>query len=272
MNRLGPYSLNTIVVGDCIEVMRQMPDGCVDLAVTSPPYYNAKDYGAGKNMWPTHEDYLSWLMSRLLPLRRLLSPNGKMCLIIGDVPGKDAGGQRRNATHCEITNFLIQQGVRFWAEWIWDKIQRGGGLYAFGSYPYPTNFLPRDIHEHILVFRKEGKSRLSNITESIKEQSRLDKYTWAKWQQSVWKIPTVARNDIHPAMFPEEIPSRLIRLFSFVGDLVFDPFVGSGTTAVVADRSGRDFFGCDISEEYVEMALKRLEKDRLQRAQLEMAI
>lgn len=272
MNDLGPYSENTIVVGDCLEVMGRMPERRVDLVVTSPPYYNAKDYGAGKNMWPTHKDYLSWLLPRLLPLRRLLSPNGKMCLIIGDVPSKDTGGQRRNATHCEITNFFVKQGMRFWAEWIWDKIQRGGGLYAFGSYPYPTNFLPRDIHEHILVFRKEGKSRLSNIAENVKEQSRLDKYTWAKWQQSVWKIPTVVRNDIHPAMFPEEIPCRLISLFSFVDDLIFDPFMGSGTTAIAADRLGRRFFGCDISKEYVEMSLDRIHQDRLRRSQLELPL
>jgi len=262
MGRLGPFEENTIVAGDCLDVVAQMPDGCVDLVVTSPPYYNAKDYGHGRRMWATHEDYLSWLFPRLLSSWQLLSPNGKLCLIVGDVPSTDDGGQKRNATHCEITSLFLREGARFWAEWIWDKIQRGGGLYAFGSYPYPTNFLPRDIHEHILVFRKEGKSRLSCVADNIKEQSRLDKYTWAEWQQSVWKIPTVTRNDIHPAMFPEEIALRLIRLFSFVGDIVADFFIGSGTTAVVADRLGRKFFGCDINPDYVEMALKRLEKDR----------
>lgn len=189
---------------------------------------------------------------------RLLAPDGKICIVIGDVPDSEDGTQRRNPTHCNITEFMNSLGARFWAEWIWDKIQRGGGLYAFGSYPYPTNFLPRDIHEHILIFRKDGKPRPSSLRPDIKKASTIDKYTWAQWQQSVWRIPTVAKNERHPAMFPNDIPHRLIRLFSFPEDLVADFFMGSGTAAEEAESLNRHFFGVDINPDYVRMAEERL--------------
>jgi len=138
----------------------------------------------------------------------------------------------------------------------------------FGSYPYPPTIIYTPSLEDIHIFRKEGQAALENKTES----SKITKEEWAEWTIPIWWMAIDYRKMGHPACFTEELPHRCIKLHSFVGDLIFDPFMSSGTTAVAADRLGRRWFGCDTNPEYVELALERLEKDRLERSQLELGL
>jgi len=255
MSKLGPYEVNTIVVGDCLDVMRQMPDGCVDLVVTSPPYFNAKPEYAE---YEDYEAYLSWLATIWPSCHRVLKTGGRIAVNIG------AGYNRApwlplsvDVTKQLQRHFLLRGQV------VWDKAQQNAGQTAWGSWMSASNPHFRERHEIIIVGSK------NEFGKGYKGQSDIERDEFLFWTQSVWRF-SAQTGSLHPAPFPAELPHRLIKLFTYVGDLIFDPFMGSGTTAMAAARLGRSFFGCDINPDYVEMGLRRVEKDRLMRSQLEM--
>jgi len=217
MSKLGPFSENTIVVGDCLDIMAQMPGGCVDLVVTDPPY------GVRRAKWDSDEPYNLWLPS----IGRVVK-DGKPILTYAAnrhihkviMAGEDAGlSYIRTLVMWKCNS---EKAVRSEA-WFWNW-------------------------EPIIVFRNGDNWQRC----------------WAGMDGDVWRTLDMLDGETtgHPSTKPAHAIERAIRVSSFPGDLIFDPFIGSGTTAIVADRLGRKFFGCDISPDYVEMALARLEKDR----------
>jgi len=243
MNRLGPFGENTIVVGDCLDVMAQMPDGCVDLVVTDPPYNISKgrrtftrrestsihgDYGA----WDHFEDdehFLGFTNDWLAECFRLLKDNGS------------------------LYSYFAVQYISFLKQ-MW---QRLGGRDRHTICWHKTNPPPHFMKNCFI-----GSIEL--ISYMIKGDNPTFHFKTQKEMHNFIETPTCMGRERtrHRSQKREDVTRHLIEISSNPGDLIFDPFIGSGTTAVVADRLGRKFFGCDISEEYAEMALERLEKDR----------
>jgi len=256
MGRLGPFEENTIVVGDCLDIMAQMPDGCVDLVVTSPPYWRAKDYrmGGALGRGQSYPDYLTALRCNFREVHRTLKEH-RYCAVVIDHFTVD---KQLFPIPFDLAAIMDTIGFVFHIPIIWVKplgvqgMWKSGATYSLKK-QRPFIYYPNHNSEHILLFRKGEHLELDGETDLRADELKA-------WLWDVWKIRTVANE--HPCPFPEEIVYRLSKLYSFPDDLIFDPFMGSGTTAVVADRLGRKFFGCDINPDYVEMALERLEKDR----------
>lgn len=246
------FEENNIVHGDCLEVMAGMSDGCVDLVVTSPPYYNARPEYAE---WDSYDEYLAFLVSVWQECHRIIAIGGRIVVNICDgydrQPWRPIGYDVVGQLHAL---FLLKGVV------IWDKGPAARGSTAWGSWMSASNPCLRDGHELIIIGCKGSLGKLKKGTSDITRDEFL------AWLNSVWSFnPASAARLGHPAPFPIELPHRAMKLFSYVGDLIFDPFMGSGTTAVAANRLGRRWFGCDISKEYVELALRRIEKDREKR-------
>jgi len=249
LSRLSPFEENTIVVGDCLDIMAQMPDGCVDLVVTSPPYWDLIDYGMEKQVGygQSLEDYIQSLSRVVLECYRIAP---WAVINIGD---------KEIEPSAPLHSLLVASlPIWPWQILIWWKRNNT-------PYNIPQKLHPK--HEYCLVFGPGGTFNEDNILQPYSEATLKDKRPYKGHRVganpgTVWDIPAYYGRRGHGGTFPYELPSRFIRLYSNPGDLIFDPFMGSGTTAVVADRLGRKFFGCDINPDYVEMALKRLEKDR----------
>lgn len=243
--------------------MKELPDVSVRLVVTSPPYYTAKDYehhdqiGKSDN---SYEDYLNSMLEVWKECFRVLKPNGKLCINTPLLPmSKKEMNTHHNRDILNINNdieFTILQHTEFhrYGLVIWDKGKTD--QLMMGSYPYPPNFYFMNTIEFINVFVKDGLPEA--VDKQTKELSKLEKSEWYSYIETIWRI-SPEKNRMHPAPFPVEIPLRLIKLFSFVGDLVLDPFMGSGTTAVAAKQTGRHFFGYDLNEKYIKMANNRIE-------------
>jgi len=252
--------LDTIVCGDCLDVMAGMPDGCVDLVVTSPPYYDLKDYGIATQIGygQSFDDYLGSMVNVIRECYRLAP---WVVVNLGDrepPPVKPIVGE-----------LLARNPAPFWQIIIWWK--RNGTPYNI-----PKKLHPK--HEYCLVFGPGETFNLDEVLEPYTEASLKDNRPYKGHRNganpgSVWDIPAYygATNN-HTATYPEELPSRFIKLYSNVGSLVFDPFMGLGTTAVAALKLGRHFYGCDISPEYVALANERIEKTRLEMSQMEMVL
>jgi len=236
MGKLGPFSENTIVVGDCLDIMAQMPDGCVDLVVTDPPY-GAK----GRAKWDV------WLgVAWVAEIARLLRVGGSAYAFVG----------YSHAPELALA-FRRVLSERTWITW-W---KRNSALSQVNNW--------KSQSEYILYFvRGEGWAwNRWNILEPFETKAgERDSPYDGKVPGNVWLIPGVnwcsSERTEHPTQKPLAIIERIIKASSNQDDMVADFFVGSGTTAIVADRLGRKFFGCDINPDYVEMALQRLEKDR----------
>lgn len=253
--RLDSYRTNTVVGGDCLEVMGKMLDECVDLIVTSPPYWNQRAY----SFWPTYEEYMADVSGWVKECHRVLK-QGRHCFWV--VPDKLPWPPEKNGTGERLYMPVYADTERLAAEVgfvckfpiVWKKPH--GTQKMFGSYPYPPTIIHTPMTERICVWRKIG--RYSRPSRETKEASCFTKEDWVAYAQDLWEINPETSSD-HPAPFPESLVRRVLLLWSFVGDLVFDPFMGSGTTAVAAKKLNRSFFGCDLEEEYVSMANKRLE-------------
>ncbi len=228
-------------------------DETVHLVVTSPPYGTMK-FGYDLS------EYTEMLTGVLSECVRALKPDGKLCINVNNyVTSKKDAGSRYIVpiTRCIqewLDGTLIYMDEIFWFKNLPIHGKRPKPL--FGSYPYPANFLMSQRVEYVLVYRKPGAR--PPVPPAIKERSRLAVEEWRDWTQNLWQIQTVSANDRHPAMFPPELPRRLIRLYSFVGDTVLDPFLGSGTTAVAARDLERRYIGVDVNEEFLDLAVKRL--------------
>ncbi|MFW9964085.1 MAG: DNA-methyltransferase [Candidatus Sifarchaeia archaeon] len=237
--------------------MNEVRDASVHLVVTSPPYWRLKDYGEDQGVGQTAKNYEEYFKSICVVFRecvKKLVPDGK--LIINIMPilltGKNTKFNRRvtKTVLPELEEFMRSLGnMYFHSLYIWDK-RKAVRFSSWGSYPYPPNLLSTYPYEWIVVFSKSG--RRPPIDQETKDASAITHSEFTDWvQNSIWDFqPASATQENHPAPFPEELPRRCIRLYSFVGDTVLDPFAGSGTTLKVARELGRNSIGYEINPAY----------------------
>ena len=226
--------------------MEEVEDGSVQLVVTSPPYNVGKAYESPMSL----EEYLAFLKEVWRECVRVLCPGGRLAVNVAST-----GRQPYVPLHAYIATQLIEMGLLMRGEVIWDKGASVGVSTAWGSFAKASNPTLRDVHEYILVFSKESPRLTSRGNES-----RIDNGDFVEWTRSIWRFDTESPKRLrHPAPFPEELPRRLMLLYTNVGDLVLDPFLGSGTTAVAAVKAGRHFIGYDVSQEYCAAAKARVE-------------
>ena len=232
------------------ENMDEIPDNSVHLMITSPPYNVGKEYDDDLTL----DEYLDLLTSVFCESYKKLVTGGRACINIANL-----GRKPYIPIHAMVIEIMLDLGYLMRGEIIWDKSTSAGGSCAWGSWMSASNPVLRDYHEYILVFSKESYSKNKN-------QEKLDTIThddFIQWTKSIWTFPAVNAKKIgHPAPFPIELPHRLINLYSYEGDVVLDPFIGSGTTATAAIQNKRNFIGYDIKKEYIELAQKRISNQK----------
>ena len=221
-----------------------LPDSCVHLMVTSPPYNVGKDYDSDLSL----SEYRALLRQVFGEVYRVLVDGGRACINIANV-----GRRPYIPLHAYVIEEMHALGFLMRGEIIWQKAAGAGSSTAWGSWMSASNPTLRDVHEYILVFSKGSMGR------SVKGENSITRDEFLEYTKSVWSFqPASAKKVGHPAPFPVELPYRLIQLYSFKGDIVIDPFCGSGTTCLAALQTGRHYVGFDVSEEYVELARLRL--------------
>jgi site-specific DNA-methyltransferase (adenine-specific) len=262
MKESDPETRHKIVIGDSRR-MRDLSDESVHLVITSPPYWQLKDYGDGRQIGfnDTYEAYINNLNLVWNECHRVLHNGCRMCINVGDQFARSVyyGRYKVIPIRTEIIKFCETVGFDYMGAIIWQKVttcHTSGGATIMGSYPYPRNGILKLDYEFILLFRKYGKQ--PKIARESKEQSRLSKEEWNRYFSGHWQFPG-KKQDGHLAMFPEELPRRLIKMFSVVGDTVLDPFLGSGTTSLAARNLGRNSVGYEINEDFLPLIEKRLD-------------
>ena len=227
------------------ERMDELPDASVHLMVTSPPYNASKEYDQDLNL----QEYLQMLESVFRETYRVLVPGGRACINTANL-----GRKPYIPLHKYLIAIMEEIGFLMRGEIIWDKGSSASQSTAWGSWQSASNPVLRDVHEYILVFSKNTFKR-----ERGEKENTISRDEFLEWTKSVWTFPAISAKKIgHPAPFPEELPHRLIQLYSYKGDVILDPFAGSGTTCLVAGRDGRRYIGYEISEQYVELARNRI--------------
>ena len=230
------------------ENMVELPNDSIHLMVTSPPYNVGKEYDENLSL----EEYRLLLKNVFTEVYRVLVHGGRACINIANI-----GRKPYIPLHAYVIEDMQRIGFLMRGEIIWDKSSSAGTSTAWGSWQSATNPTLRDTHEYILVFSKENFNRYPNG-----RKSTIHKDEFLEFTKSIWRFPTESAKKIrHPAPFPLELPSRLIKLYTLEGDVLLDPFIGSGTTAIAAKRLNRDFVGYEINKEYKNLAEKRLSNE-----------
>ncbi|MDH5815657.1 MAG: DNA methyltransferase [Candidatus Nezhaarchaeota archaeon] len=248
-NPVPPEFLDKIVLGDAREVLKKLPDNCVHLMVTSPPYNVGKEYDEDLTLG----EYLDFITEVMREVYRTLVWGGRVCFNVANLGRKP---------YIPLHAYLIQRfeeiGYLFRGEIIWDKGDAvSGASTAWGSWRSAVNPILRDQHEYIIVLSKGSfkRAKKPNSEDTITAEEFLE------FTKSVWRFPPESATKVgHPAPFPIDLPYRCIQLYTFKGDVVLDPFIGSGTTAVAAVKLGRHFIGIEIVEEYVRIAEARVKE------------
>jgi site-specific DNA-methyltransferase (adenine-specific) len=248
-NPVLPASLDRIFCHSA-EAMTELPDCSVHLMVTSPPYNVGKEYDEDLSM----EEYLSFLKRVWKETLRVLVPGGRMCVNVANL-----GRKPYIPLHAFIVEQAIGLGFLMRGEIIWNKAASASPSTAWGSWKSAGNPTLRDVHEYILVFCKESFKRQN----PAKRESTITRDEFLEYNKSVWNFAAApARKVGHPAPFPVELPRRLIQLYTFINEIVLDPFMGSGQTAIAARMSHRHYVGYEIDENYVALANQRIQKER----------
>ncbi|BCW96171.1 MAG: site-specific DNA-methyltransferase [Fimbriimonadales bacterium] len=247
--------------------MAETPDESVALIVTSPPYWHIKDYGTPCQIGygQTLHEYLYDLSRVWRECWRVLMPGRRLCINIGDQFARANlyGQYKVIPLHAEIIAQCETIGFDYLGAIIWQKkttMRPSGGAVVMGSFPYPPNGIVELDYEYILLFRKPGKS--PGVSAAAREASALTTDEWKTLFSGHWQFAG-ERQTRHEAMFPEELPRRLIRMFSLVGETVLDPFVGSGTTLQAALTLNRNAIGYEIQPDFVPLIRQRLGADSL---------
>jgi site-specific DNA-methyltransferase (adenine-specific) len=236
--------LNKIILGSA-ENMQEIPNNSLHLMITSPPYNVSKEYDDDLSL----KEYLRLLENSFSETYRVLVNGGRACINVANL-----GRKPYIPLSDYISKMMLKIGFNMRGEIIWNKAASASPSTAWGSWQSAANPILRDIHEYILVFSKGDYSRQKKDKENT-----ITKEQFMEWTKSIWIMNAESARRIgHPAPFPEELPYRLIQLYSFENDIILDPFIGSGTTAVSALKSNRKFIGYDISEEYIKLANKRI--------------
>jgi DNA modification methylase len=249
--------------------MNEVADESVHLVVTSPPYWQLKDYGSANQIGfdDTYEAYINNLNLVWAESYRVLAKGCRLCVNIGDQFARSVyyGRYKVIPIRTEITKFCETMGFDYMGAIIWQKVttcNTTGGAVIMGSFPYPRNGIVKLDYEFILIFKKPGTGPA--VGKKVKEQSKLTTEEWNRFFAGHWSIPG-DKQDKHLAVFPEEIPRRLIRMFSFVGDTVLDPFLGSGTTSLAAKNLNRHSIGYEINLDFVPVIREKLTVARASR-------
>ncbi len=250
-----------IIFGDSRQ-LNKLDDKSVDLIVTSPPYWQLKDYGIDDQIGfnDSYEDYINNLNFVWRECNRVLKDGCRMCINIGDQFARSVyyGRYKVIPIRTEIIRFCEALKMDYMGAVIWQKtttMNTSGGGAVMGSFPYPRNGILKIDYEFILIFKKLGNS--PKPSNEQKELSMMTKEEWNKYFSSHWNFNGVKQNG-HIAMFPEELPKRLIKMFSFVGETIFDPFLGSGTTSLAAKNLGRNSVGYEINRDFKSLISEKL--------------
>lgn len=226
--------------------MTELPDSSIHLMVTSPPYNVGKDYDEDFTL----AEYLKFLKKVWKEVHRVLVPGGRVCINIANL-----GRKPYIPLHSFIIRDMLDLGFLMRGEIIWNKASSASPSTAWGSWLSAANPTLRDIHEYISVFSKGTFSR-KNLNG---RKNTISKEEFLELTKSVWTFPAEhARKIGHPAPFPVELPYRLIQLYTYEEEIVLDPFIGSGQTAIAAIKANRHYVGYDIEEKYVKLAKKRI--------------
>lgn len=224
--------------------MDQIPDNCVALMITSPPYNVGKDYDEDLDI----DEYLTLLRDVFTETWRVIEPGGRVAVNVANL-----GRKPYLPLNQYVASLLTEIGFDLRGEIIWQKAKSAGGSCAWGSWLSAKNPTLRDIHEYVIVASKGSYARVRKGEDTISKEEFLEATV------SIWDIlPESARRVGHPAPFPVELPRRLIELYTFEGDLVLDPFLGSGSTAVAAVETGRHYVGYELDPEYIKLAERRI--------------
>jgi site-specific DNA-methyltransferase (adenine-specific) len=244
---------NSICKMDCLEGISSLPDSSIHLCITSPPYNLGNTAKKKKIVYNTYKDdkdfleYIAWLKSIFTALWDKLTDDGRVCINIGDQQNGSI------PTSVFISSFLIDIGYKPFTTIIWNKSQVSNRT-SWGSWLSPSSPSFPTPFEYILVFYKNSRKLIH------KGESDLTREEFITNSLALWSFPpeTKMKKFGHPAMFPEELPRRLIKMFSYKGDIVLDPFSGCGTTLKVAKDLGRQFIGFEIDDKYIQIAIDRI--------------
>jgi DNA modification methylase len=254
------YIMNEILLGNCENVLKNVEEESVHLTVTSPPYYNAKEY----SHWPEYKDYINFLKNTFKEVYRVTKP-GRMCVVnLSPViePRKSRSHEsRRLAIPFHFFSLMENMGWKYIDDIVWVKpegasINRNGGFFQHRK---PVAYKPNVVTETIFVFQKPSDFLIDKVVRSYEGGILEDSLVADGYERSnVWEINPMTRSK-HLAPFPQELSDKIIKYYSYVGDVVLDPFIGSGTTAISCVDLKRQYLGIEIHQEYKDLAEERIQ-------------
>ena len=241
--------LNTTILGSA-ENMSMIPDNSLHLMITSPPYNVSKEYDEDLSL----SEYLEMLKRVFTETYRILVNGGRVCINVANL-----GRKPYIPLSDYISKMMIEIGFNMRGEIIWNKAASASPSTAWGSWMSASNPILRDVHEYILVFSKGDYKRHRNKKEMKMKQNTIQKENFMEWTKSIWTFKAESAKKIgHPAPFPIDLPYRLIQLYSFKTDIILDPFMGSGTTAIAALKDNKKYVGFEINQDYINLINKRV--------------
>ena len=270
------FTKHKIIIGDSRK-MEEISDKSVHLIITSPPYWQLKDYGAENQIGfnDSYENYINHLNLVWSECFRVLHDGCRLCINIGDQFARSVyyGRYKVIPIRAEIIKFCETIGFDYMGAIIWQKpttMNTTGGATVMGSFPYPRNGIIKIDYEFILIFKKPGNP--PKVSKELKEKSKLSKEEWNEYFSGHWNFNGEKQIE-HLAMFPEELPKRLIKMFSFVGDTVLDPFLGSGTTTLAAKNLNRNSIGYEVNKKFLPIIKEKVginKKELIKNAEFEI--